>query len=124
MQDSRPQFAIRIRLRRGWYLSFDPLLQAVSRRFEELEERRKHYGRRRGVIRRKVYLLPQLHLQVGTQVATLHYVPAFPTPVGADRDELYGNLGQDFVSGFESFTLDFSKMTFSLGAALAVPAKQ
>ena len=56
-----------------------------------------------GAVRRKVYLLPQLHLQVGTQVATLHNVPVFPTPIGADRDELYGNLGQDFVSGFESF---------------------
>jgi hypothetical protein len=29
------------------------------------------------------------------------------------------NLGQDLVAGFESFTLDFSKMTFSLGAPLA-----
>jgi hypothetical protein len=33
-------------------------------------------------------------------------------------DELYCNLGQDFVAGFESFTLDFTKMTFSLGTAL------
>ena len=77
-----------------------------------------------GAVRRKVYLLPQLHLQVGTQVATLYNVPVIPTPIGADRDELYGNLGQDFVAGFESFTLDFSKMTFSLGAPLTVQAKQ
>jgi hypothetical protein len=34
-------------------------------------------------------------------------------------DELYGNLGQDLVAGFESFTLDFSRMTFSLGPRLA-----
>jgi hypothetical protein len=34
-------------------------------------------------------------------------------------DELYGNLGQDLVASFESFTLDFSKMTFSLGTPLA-----
>lgn len=37
---------------------------------------------------------------------------------GSDKDELYGNLGQDFVAGFESFTLDFSKMIFSLGPPL------
>ena len=77
-----------------------------------------------GAVRRKVYLLPQLRLQVGTRVATVHNVPVFPTPIGADRDELYGNLGQDFVSGFESFTLDFSKMTFRLGAPLSVQTKQ
>jgi hypothetical protein len=76
-----------------------------------------------GAVRRKVYLIPQLHLQVGTQIATLHNVPVFPTPIGADRDELYGNLGQDFVSGFEDFTLDFSKMTFGLGAPLANQTK-
>jgi hypothetical protein len=39
--------------------------------------------------------------------------------MGAGIDEFYGNLGQDFVAGFESFTLDFSQMTFSLGAPLA-----
>jgi hypothetical protein len=39
-------------------------------------------------------------------------------------DELYGNLGQDLVSGFESFTLDFSKVTFSLGAPLVAPDRQ
>ncbi len=43
----------------------------------------------------------------------------FPTRMGAGIDELYGNLGQDVVAGFESFTLDFNNMTFSLGAPLA-----
>jgi hypothetical protein len=50
-------------------------------------------------------------------------VPIFPTKIGSDKDELYGNLGQDFVAGFESFTLDFSKMTFSLGTPLNVQEK-
>lgn len=71
-----------------------------------------------GMKRRKVYLLPELKLKVGTRVATIRNVPIFPTKVGSDKDELYGNLGQDFVAGFESFTLNFSKMTFSLGPAL------
>jgi hypothetical protein len=36
--------------------------------------------------------------------------------MGSDIDELYGNLGQDMVAQFESFTMDFSKMIFTLGA--------
>jgi hypothetical protein len=35
--------------------------------------------------------------------------------MNAAIDLLFGNLGQDFVDGFESFTLDFANMTFSLG---------
>jgi hypothetical protein len=46
-------------------------------------------------------------------------VTILPGKVGAGIDEFYGNLGQDFVVGFESFTLDFSKMTFGLGTPLA-----
>ena len=33
----------------------------------------------------------------------------------SSHEDLYGNLGQDVVANFESFTLDFSTMTFSLG---------
>jgi predicted aspartyl protease len=71
-----------------------------------------------GMVRRKVYLQPKLELKVGNRVATIRNVPIFPTEVGSDKDDLYGNLGQDFVAGFESFTVDFSTMTFSLGAPL------
>jgi hypothetical protein len=77
-----------------------------------------------GVVRRKIYLMPELDLKMGPRVATIWNVPIFPTRIGSDKDELYGNLGQDFVGGFESFTLDFSKMTFSLGAPLAAQDKR
>ncbi len=35
--------------------------------------------------------------------------------MNAGIDVLFGNLGQDFVDGFESFSLNFSTMTFSAG---------
>jgi hypothetical protein len=73
-----------------------------------------------GMVRRKIYLQPKLGLAVGKKVATIKNVPIFPTAIGSDRDELYGNLGQDMVAGFASFTLDFSKMTFSLGTPLSM----
>lgn len=71
-----------------------------------------------GAIKRKVYVQPELDLKIGKKVATIRNVPVFPAKTGADLDELYGNLGQDVVAGFESFTLDFSKMTFTLGNPL------
>lgn len=72
-----------------------------------------------GMVRRKVYVIPKLDLTVGKRIAILHKVPVFPTKIGSDKDELFGNLGQDMVANFDSFTLDFSHMTFSLGDPLA-----
>jgi hypothetical protein len=46
-------------------------------------------------------------------------VSIFPEKMGSDLDELYENLGQDMVARFESFTLDFSRLTLSLGQPLA-----
>ena len=69
----------------------------------------------------KIYMQPRLDLVVGNKTAVLRQVSIFPMKMGSGIDELYGNIGQDLVAGFQSFTLDFSKMTFSLGAPL--PAK-
>jgi hypothetical protein len=69
-----------------------------------------------GLRQRAVYLQPKLNLAVGDKTATLTNVPIFTTMMGSDIDELYGNLGQDMVAQFESFTMDFSKMIFTLGA--------
>jgi hypothetical protein len=49
------------------------------------------------------------------RVATLTKVTIYRSSSGSDHDELYGNLGQDIVAGFQSFTLDFSRMNFRLG---------
>jgi len=46
-------------------------------------------------------------------------VTIFSNRMDAGIDVLFGNLGQDFVSGFESFTLDFQNMTFALGPRTA-----
>jgi Aspartyl protease len=72
-----------------------------------------------GMVTRKIYMQPRLTLAIGDRAATLHRVPIFTEPMGTDLDDVYGNLGQDLVANAESFTLDFSKMTFSLGAPLA-----
>jgi hypothetical protein len=74
-----------------------------------------------GSAQRKIYLQPKLNLAVGDKTVTLKRVSILPVKAKTGSDEWYGNLGQDFVAGFESFTLDFSKMTFSLGAPLSSP---
>jgi hypothetical protein len=72
-----------------------------------------------GIVRRKIYLQAKLDLTIGDATATLENVSVFPEKMDSDLDELFGNLGQDMVARFEGFTLDFSKMAFSLGPPLA-----
>jgi predicted aspartyl protease len=75
-----------------------------------------------GVVKRKVYLQPELSLGIGNKTATLQRALIFPSTMGAGIDNLYGNLGQDVWAKFDSFTLDFSTMTFSLGEPLSPSA--
>jgi hypothetical protein len=72
-----------------------------------------------GVVKRKIYIQPQVKLGIGDKTATLEKVPIYTSGTGTDIADLYGNLGQDLVANFDSFTLDFSTMTFSLGKLLA-----
>lgn len=62
------------------------------------------------------YYLPQIELQFGTARATLRNVPVLTHELGVDPlDQVYGNLGQSLLSQFSSFTIDFSRMRFSVG---------
>jgi hypothetical protein len=68
-----------------------------------------------GVVKRKIYIQPQVKLGIGDKTVTLEKVSILTSGTGTGNENLYGNLGQDVVANFESFTLDFSTMTFSLG---------
>lgn len=68
-----------------------------------------------GTVRRKMYIQPEVVVKVGDAAATLKDVTIFPTRTNAGIDVLFGNIGQDLVAGFESFTVDFVGMTFGLG---------
>jgi aspartyl protease len=73
-----------------------------------------------GVMKRKIYIQPQVKLGIGDKTVALEKVPIYMSGTGTStHDNLYGNLGQDVVANFESFTLDFSTMTFSVGKPLA-----
>lgn len=72
-----------------------------------------------GVVQRTIYVQPQLKLTVGNTVATLQKMPILTQEMGSDIDEMYGNLGQDLVAGYSSFTLDFTAMRFRLGTPLS-----
>ena len=75
-----------------------------------------------GTVRRQMFVQPQVELMVGGADVSLRDVTIFSTNMNAGIDVLFGNLGQDFVEGFDSFTLDFSTMTFRLGVATAPPS--
>jgi hypothetical protein len=69
-----------------------------------------------GSSKHDVYIQPRLVMEMGMSTVTLKDVSIFPIRMNAAIDVLFGNLGQDFVDGFESFSLNFSTMTFSPGA--------
>lgn len=65
----------------------------------------------------KAYSPPAVTLKVGASTVTLKGVSVLPR-MNAGIDTLFGNLGQDLVAEFDSFSLDFVKMVFSLGPAV------
>jgi len=71
-----------------------------------------------GTVTRQMFVQPTVDLKVGDAVVSLTNVPIFSSRMNSGIDLLFGNLGQDFVDGFSSFTLDFPKMTFSMGPPL------
>src|SRR5271170_3545743 len=75
-----------------------------------------------GIVKRKIYIQKRVTFSIGDEKVTLKDMAIFTEAMGTDLDEVYGNLGQDLVAGSESFTLDFSKMIFSLGKPL--PSKE
>jgi predicted aspartyl protease len=75
-----------------------------------------------GTVTRDVFIQPAVKMKIGDASVVLRNVQIVPTRVNAGLDVLFGNLGQDFVGSFESFTLDFVNMTFSLAIGPGSPA--
>jgi predicted aspartyl protease len=69
-----------------------------------------------GSIRQDTYLQPRVAMKVGTSTVTLTDVSILPVRMNAGVDILFGNLGLDFVDSFESASLNFTTMMFSVGA--------
>jgi predicted aspartyl protease len=67
-----------------------------------------------GTVTRDVFIQPAVNMKIGDASFVLRNVQIVPTRMNTGLDLLFGNLGQDFVDGFKSFTLDFVKMTFSV----------
>jgi hypothetical protein len=65
-----------------------------------------------GNVRQTFFSQPSVDISAGGGTATLSDVSILPERTNAGIDILFGNLGQDFVDGFERVTLDFGKMTF------------
>lgn len=72
-----------------------------------------------GSIKRRIYKQPLLRLAVGDKVALLRDVSITPKKMNSGLDELYGNIGQDLFTSFESFTFDFADMTFKVGRPIS-----
>jgi hypothetical protein len=75
-----------------------------------------------GVVKRRVYMQPEVQLGVGDKTAIIRKITIYTNSTGSGIDDFYGNLGQDIVANFDSFTLDFKTMMFSLGEPLSTSA--
>jgi hypothetical protein len=87
------------------------------------EKRASGSGGACGSVSHDVYVQPRVIMQVGGATATLRDVPILPSRMNSGIDVLFGNLGQDFVDGFERFTLDFRTMTFAFGSSRAISSE-
>jgi predicted aspartyl protease len=65
-----------------------------------------------GTVQQTFFSQPSLEVAAGSGSATLSDVSILSERTNAAIDILFGNLGQDFVDGFERVTIDFAKMTF------------
>jgi hypothetical protein len=83
------------------------------------KERKEESSGAGGSIKRKVFIQPEVTLGIGGKTVVLKNVPISTSQFGTTISELFGNLGQDMPAGFESFTLDFKSMSFSLGQPLS-----
>jgi hypothetical protein len=64
------------------------------------------------------FLVPAITFALGGQTVTMHKLAVFPERKHADIDALFGNIGEDVLQSVSSFTLDFSRMRFVMGAKL------
>jgi hypothetical protein len=97
----------------------------LVRYFRELRSKSTSWRKRKeklsgvgGVVKRKVYVQPELKLVVGNRTVILKNVSIYPpstaASTGTDYDEFYGYLGQDVAANFERVTFDFKNMSFTL----------
>jgi len=98
----------------------------LLRYYERFQSEAKSWKKRKyktagagGTVKQKIYAQPQVNLGIGDKIVSLKNVPVHTSATGSNNSELYGNLGQDVVTNFGSFTLDFLAMTFSLGEPAA-----
>ena len=62
------------------------------------------------------YELPRVEFELGSARATLEDVDVLTSDLGVGLlDEVFGNIGQDLISQFKTFTIDFKRMRISVG---------
>lgn len=88
--------------------------QEFQDEFKDLRTVPGRFGGAGGTVSADVYLLPEVSLRIGSKDLKLRGVPVFPAAAGTDFDDTYGNLGRAVFAPFESFTVDFRRMTFSM----------
>jgi len=87
---------------------------AFPGQFKDLKSKDMDTGGAGGTTHYVAYELPTARMEIGGEDVELSKVMVLTSLVGTGLDELYGNLGQDLIGQFGSFTVDFGRMRFSL----------
>jgi hypothetical protein len=91
-------------------------LREFPKQFSSLTAQKWGTGGLGGVRRMQAYVLPQVDLHLGDTTARLTNVPVLTEDVGADPpDAVFGNVGQNLLGQFRSYTIDFTRMQFIAG---------
>ena len=98
---------------------FRPYYREFAQDFAGLKLRKTQTSGAGGAKEQPVYILKSAKLMVSGYSVVLYDVPVFPKPLENGVDLTYGNLGRDLVAGFDSFTLDFTRLRFYLGKQVA-----
>ena len=67
-----------------------------------------------GTVSRQIFVQPKLTMRVGDKEVVLRNVKFYSSQADSPNDFIYGNLGQDFLGTYETYTLDFDAMIFVL----------
>ena len=92
--------------------------RAYAQRLAALASHQIQFGGAGGSHEYGAYTIARLPVSVHGTTATLDSVSVLRDSTAAAFEPYYGNLGQDLVTAFGGFTIDFRAMTFRLGTSV------
>lgn len=92
-------------------LFFKQFEDEIKSKYEKVTEKITGVGGSQEV---SAYLMKNIELKLGNKTGKIEKLKIIPQKINEKSEKIYGNIGQDFIRGFKSFTLNFNSMTISV----------